>query len=307
MFWVVTITVLELSAALADGRATSPQQEQKTSARIRFDRISDEPLQRENIPAALTPAQGQLPRCEDKPKFEVIAKSAGRSEIEIQSRCRRFEPVKLTYADVGFVRVLDENGQLKFSLDCFAGDQIPVTAEFSDGTTIAQPVRTLDLDIVTKITVIWSAPVNLDLHAFEYSALPGSPDHIWAGAPRTETAARALANTPPNRGHGFLSMSSNGREPGAKVEVYTFFRNGEQKRGVISMALDYESRARDQRNPDTCGTGLYSELEYEAILLDRNRAPERMFRKFLPLDCSKKLSGINRLNHKTVPEIVIRR
>ncbi len=302
---VVTIMAFTVSTALADDRAAPFQHGQKTSARVYFDRISDKPPKRANIPAALSPAQGQLPRCEE-PKLEVTAMPAGQSEIEIQSHCRRFEPVKMTYADVGFIRVLDEDGQLKFVLDCFAGDRIPVTIQFSDGTTITQPVRAQDLDIVTKIAVIWSAPVNLDLHAFEYSALPESPDHVWAGAPRTEAEARTLTYAPPSRGHGFLSMGSNGREPGAKAEVYTFFRNREQKRGVINMALDYESRARDQRIPDTCGSGLYSELEYEAILFDRNKAPERMFRKFLPLDCSIRLSGIDRLNHKTVPEIIIR-
>lgn len=254
--------------------------------------------------ASLTPAQGLVPAC-PPPAFELTPISAGRARIVIQSECRRFETVRLRYANAEFIRAFDETGTLDFVLDCFAGDNIPATAEFEDGTTASETVRALDLDRMTKIAVLWSAPVNLDLHAFEYSALPESPDHVWAGAQRTEQdALRAVADT--KRGHGFLSTSSTGEENGSKVEVYSFFHSPDQKRGVINMALDYESRSRSQRNIDTCGSGLYSELEFEAIKLEQNQSADRMFRKFLPLNCAMTLSGIDRLNHKTVPEIVIR-
>lgn len=300
--WIIIVVAVALSSGLAVGTANSQSQKHSTSARLLFDRISSPPPETSVV---LPPADGKLPDCAP-PNITVTAMSAGRSEIKIRSICRRFEPIKLTYADVAFVRVLDQNGQFTFILDCFAGDQIPVMIEFSDGTALEQPLEALDLDVVTKVAVIWVAPVNLDLHAFEYSAVPESPDHVWAEKPRSERAARELAYSLQKRGHGFLSTSSNGREPGAKVEVYTFFRNREQKRGVINMALDYESRARDERSFETCGTGPYSELEYEAILFDRNRKSERKPRKFLAVDCSVRLSGINRLNHKTVPEIIIR-
>lgn len=254
--------------------------------------------------AALTTAQGPTPSCSTA-KVDILPRSTGRADIIIQSDCRQSEPVRLQYAGVEFVRRIDATGRLEFILDCFAGDSSDVTVVFADGSQERRRVVTSDLDRVTKLAIIWKAPVNLDLHAFEYSAPPQSPDHVWSGAPLGEQEARRkVAGT--KRGHGFLSSISDGTEPGAKLEVYTFLHAPGAQRGVISMALDYESRARPESSPDTCGTGLYAELEYEAFLLERQKAPVRLFRKFSSLNCTAKLSGIDRLNHKTVPEIILK-
>jgi hypothetical protein len=106
-----------------------------------------------------------------------------------------------------------------------------------------------------------------------------------------------------NRGHGFMTTVSNGTEPGAKLEVYTFWRQADQKNGVISMALDYESRARRPQDPDTCGNGLYSEVRYETILFDRNISIKRQFGSLGTIDCNMQLDGFARYNNKTIPEI----
>jgi hypothetical protein len=254
--------------------------------------------------AALTQAQGPVPSCPTE-RIELTPLSAGRSQIAIQSDCRKSEPVRIQYAGAEFVARIDQNGRLLFVLDCFAGDAPEISFIFADGTQDRKRAVALDLDRVTKLAVIWTAPVNLDLHAFEYSALPQSPDHIWSGAPLTENDARLKIGRT-KRGHGYLSSASDGTGPGSKLEVYTLFHAPREPRGVISMALDYESRARPEHSPDTCGTGLYAELEYEAILLERQKPPVRLFRKFSSLDCEAKLSGIDRLNHKTVPEIIIK-
>jgi hypothetical protein len=153
--------------------------------------------------------------------------------------------------------------------------------------------------------VAWSAPVNLDLHAFEYSALPGSPGHVWQGAPSSADEAKSLM-AQDKRGHGFISTASSGKEQGAKLEVYTFWQEPSQNAGVINMALDYESRASARGEAETCGTGLYSDLDYEAIILDRNRPAKRTFAKFASLDCAVKLTGTDRYSHQAVPEITIR-
>lgn len=254
--------------------------------------------------AALTTAQGQIPAC-PAARIDVLPLSAGRANIVIQSECRGTELVRLQYAGVEFLRRFDATGQLDFVLDCFAGDSSDIGIVFADGSQERRRVATSDLDRVSKVAIIWNSPVNLDLHAFEYSAAPDSPDHVWVGAPLTEQDARRKI-TATSKGHGYLSSLSDGSEPGAKLEVYTFFHAKGAQRGVISMALDYESRARSQPSPDTCGTGLYAELEYEAILLERQKAPVRLFRKFASLNCTAKLSGLDRLNHKAVPEIVIK-
>jgi hypothetical protein len=254
--------------------------------------------------AALTPAGETIPACA-APRISIVPMRAGRAELVIDSDCRRFQSVRIRYASMEFVRTVDENGRLDFILDCIAGDAAPVEFVFADGSHVAKKLTTLDLDKVTKVAVIWSAPVNLDLHAFEYAAAPQSPGHIWRGSPSSESdAAKIIAAE--KRGHGFMTVTSTGKENGTKLEVYTFWHQPGQKNGVINMALDYESRANGPRDMETCGSGLYSDLEYEAVLLDRNRPAKRFFAKFASLDCSKQLSGLDRYNHKSVPEIFIK-
>lgn len=254
--------------------------------------------------ASLTPAGEIVPSCA-APRISLIPMRAGRAELVVDSACRRFQTVRIRYAGMEFVRTVDENGRLDFILDCIAGDAVPVEFVFADGSHVAKKLTALDLDKVTKIAVIWSAPVNLDLHAFEYAAPPQSQGHIWRGSPSSETdAAKRIAAE--KRGHGFMTASSTGKENGAKLEVYTFWHHPGQKSGVINMALDYESRASGPRDLETCGAGLYSDVEYEAVVLDRNGPAKRFFAKFASLDCSMQLSGLDRYNHKTVPEIFIK-
>lgn len=255
--------------------------------------------------AALTPAQNAVPSC-PAPRIDLVPLRAGRTEIIIDSPCRKFEIVRIKYAGMEFIRPVDENGRLDFVLDCIAGDGVPVDFVFADGSSDSKKAVALDLNKVIKIAVLWSAPVNLDLHAFEYAAKPQSPEHVWAGAPSSESEALGKLGSQ-KRGHGFMSTISGGTEKGSKLEVYTFWNQPGQKSGVINMALDYESRAAPAgRDLETCGTGLYSDVEYEAVLLDRNAPAKRSFRKFSSLDCSITLSGLDRFNHKTVPEIVIK-
>lgn len=224
----------------------------------------------------------------------------------IDAPCRRFQKLRLDYAGVEFIRTINQDGRLEITLDCIGGNGASAEFIFADESRESRKISGLDLDRVTKIAVIWSAPVNLDLHAFEYSAPFQSPDHIWAGAPSSDAEARAkIANE--RRGHGFMSTVSTGAEQGVKLEVYTFWHSPGQKSGVINLALDYESRADPgKRDAETCGTGLYADLEYQAILIDRNAAPKRFYRKFASLDCSVTLSGLDRYNPQSVPEIVIR-
>jgi hypothetical protein len=235
-------------------------------------------------------------------RVDVTPLPAGLMGIAIASPCRPNQTVHVLYAGIELVHALGTSGEVRFDIDCIAGDDFPVDILFEDGSRNTLKVAALDLARVTKIAVLWRASVNLDLHAFEYAARPDSPGHIWAGAPSSAKEAEAkMAET--GRGHGFMSSVSSGGEAGTKLEVYTFLRQAEQKSGIISMALDYESRARRPQDPDTCGNGLYSEVRYETIMFDRNLSLKRQFGSLAAVDCNVQLSGLARFNNKTVPEI----
>jgi hypothetical protein len=100
-----------------------------------------------------------------------------------------------------------------------------------------------------------------------------------------------------------MSTVSDGTESGANMEVYTFWRDTRQTSGVVSLAFDYEGRWRQPQDPDTCGNGPYSEIRYEAIVLDRNTLVNRQTGVLAGVGCGVQLNGVARYNTKTLPEI----
>ena len=252
-------------------------------------------------PVTETPSLTLIATCPPA-TIDVTPLPAGMMQLAIVSPCRKQESVRTLYAGIELIHTFNQGGELKADIDCIAGDGFPLDVLFEDGSRSTVKVAALDLDHVTKVAVLWNAPVNLDLHAFEYAARPDSAGHIWAGAPSSAPDAEARV-TDTGRGHGFMSSVSDGTEAGTKLEVYTFWRQADQKNGVISMALDYESRARRPQDLDTCGNGLYSEVRYETVLFDRNISIKRQFGNLGAIDCNVQLSGLARYNNKTIPEI----
>ena len=70
---------------------------------------------------------------------------------------------------------------------------------------------------LSKVTIVWSGAVDLDLHAFEYSAAFGGPGHVWSEQPRSLGEVTAERD---GRGHGFLSTASAGGEIGSPIGAY---------------------------------------------------------------------------------------
>ncbi|MES1179927.1 MAG: hypothetical protein ABUL43_01895, partial [Hyphomicrobium sp.] len=194
-------------------------------------------------------------------------------------------------------------GSTQFVVDMFLGADAETSIAFNDGKR--QPARLApgDLDQVTKVAVVWNAPVNLDLHAFEYAAAAGEPGDVWSGAPRDASSASALV-TQDGRGHGFMSSTNDGKGVGPKAEVFTFLRSRQQKRGAVAMALDYETRGSDPAG-DTCGNGQYAQVSIEVIVREAGGAMSRQDGIIPALTCGKPLSTDARYQTGVVPDIRI--
>ena len=95
--------------------------------------------------------------------------------LRITAACHPNETVQISYAGAEFLRKLNAWGALDFTLDCFAGTSSVVDVRFGDNTRKTIPVVARDLDKVSKIAVLWRAPVNLDLHVFEYAGVTARP------------------------------------------------------------------------------------------------------------------------------------
>ena len=124
------------------------------------------------------------------PATKATALEAGRMRVVVTSSCRAGQEIAWTYGGAEFQTTLDGQGRQEFIVDAFAGISTPVEIKFTDDTLISLPVEALGLDRLAKIAVIWRAPVELGLHAFEYAALPGDTGHISAATPSSLVNAR---------------------------------------------------------------------------------------------------------------------
>lgn len=208
--------------------------------------------------------------------------------VRVGTPCRADQIIKFGYGDANVVRKLDSAGRLELTLDLFAGTSSPIAIVFEDGSSRELPARASDLDKLEKIALIWRAPVDLDLHAFEYGASFGQPGHVWSHSPSSALAAREqVAAT--RRGRGFLSRADSGEGTGDKIEVYTFIRHHDQPAGVVSIAIDYASRG-DAAKGAACGAGPVAEVKFETVVSSGGRVA-REAGIITPVACGAALSA----------------
>lgn len=223
--------------------------------------------------------------------IQSSAMAGGRSRLKVLSPCRKEEAVTLKYAGLSNTGRLDENGQRDFVVDLFAGDHTVVEFIFADGSRTARLPISNDLVRLSKVAVVWRGPVNLDLHAFEYSSRIGGRGHIWAGSPSSFEIADAASGN--RKGQGFLSSQSAGAEDGDHVEVYTFVIAEGQRTGVIETAIHYATRGAIPHG-DTCDGRRHASVTFSVFLSSRGQLLEKVTRQFSSVPCGVALTG-NRL------------
>ena len=240
------------------------------------------------------------PTC-GQPEIATEPVDGGLMRVQMTSVCRANQDVQLSYGGAVLIRRLDAAGKLDFTLDCFAGSQSELIVTFADGTRNLQAVTAKDLDKVSKTAVIWSAPVNLDVHAFEYSALFGKPGHVWQRATSTLVAAREIALAG-QRGRGYLSTSDDGRTLGDKLEVYTFIHHDQQISGNIAIGLDYETRG-ENPSDSTCGSGAFAEVRYQVVTYRQGGQIARESGVFSAAACGQRLGPQVRFDPLLLPAL----
>lgn len=231
------------------------------------------------------------------------AQPAGRLEIKLRSPCLAGRPVTFTYAGHGFVRTLDNAGNLTFMLDMFEGSA-PLSLKLEDGSTTNIDTSAVNFAQVSKVAVLWSPPVNLDLHAFEYLAPRDGPGHVWSKSPASFEAAITAAREGA-RGRGFLSTADTGDGTGLHAEVYTFLHNKNQRQGAITLVLDYETRG-DMPSGEHCGQGKLASIEALVVRLRPGGGVEKETVRMSSAPCGQKLPDAKRFNSDTLSDLLAR-
>ncbi len=220
------------------------------------------------------------------------------------SQCRAGQLVSFAYSGATFMSQLNEQGRSEFVLDCFAGSAAPITIAFEDSTSVIRQPVTDDMTTLSKVAIVWTSSVDLDLHAFEYAAPRNGEGHVWSGGPSSLAEAMASARRD-GRGRGFLSTASAGHEIGMNVEVYTFIHLPRERAGGVKLAVDFASRG-DRADGEYCGNGRFAELPFKAFILERDRMPRQLDLAFASVPCGTELSEAARFNSRLIPELLIR-
>ncbi len=214
------------------------------------------------------PIMEEKKECHDKPIIKLTPLPAGQSKISINARCWKRQTINIEYAGIKIEQQLNDDGNLNYILDCFAGDKAPVTFYFDDNLKVTRKPVAHDLDTITKVAVIWKGSANLDLHAFEYMATAGKDGHVWESNPSSFKKAKYKTRQT-GQGHGFISSSENFGSRKQKIEVYTFVNAKNQKHGVVQLALDYKLRG-NNLHQITCQSQGDITIDYTTTVLVRN-------------------------------------
>ena len=298
---------LQEPQVLQDARALVPAQPNAAVAPVpQVPQISDRPSRA--VTAARAPLPAGLPATGAGCAAPVIATTAldsGRMRLLLKSECRAHQDVQLAYGGATLIRRLDAAGQLDFTLDAFAGTTSALDVTLADGRRESVPVVANDLDRLAKVAVIWRAPVNLDLHAFEYASPFGQAGHVWERKPVTPVAAQEIMRAG-RRGRGFLSSHDDGRSVGDKLEVYTFFHHDEQVTGVVELSVDYETRG-ELPSGATCGSGAYAEVTYQFSIRNRQGPLTRESGVLAAAPCGVRVAPEIRFDPLLLPALRVRK
>lgn len=232
------------------------------------------------------------------------AMSGGRMAIAIRSACRAGQPVTIAYGGADIVKTLDKEGRLDWVLDCFAGSETPTEVRFTDGGRRSVAITTKDLERVSKVAVLWKAPVDLDLNAFEYAAQPGERGHVSAANPSSaESVEKEVQGG--HRGRGFLSVTDRPQGAGDRIEVYTFVHAVGQSSGLVPLALDYASRGGVANEP-MCGKGALAEIPFRVVTRLRNGEISRQTGLIASAACGARIDAAARFNTSILPPLSLR-
>jgi hypothetical protein len=252
------------------------------------------------VPAPPVSSQAEVTPCQ-QPTVEIAPRIGGQLQFKIQSPCRKGELVLGRYGEFVIVERFDGNGNLTLPLDCFLGDQ-EIELTFSNKWRITNHSCSPIEQALTKVAIVWHDRINLDLHAFEYAAPPGSEYDRSARNPGSYETARSEYFRS-GRSHGFMSTVSDGQQLGHNVEVYTLLHHQAEQRGLIAMTVSLG--AHDSAvSRESCSNSSRDQLhiDLDVYVLEHGTKLRNYDRTFVAQPCS---DAAARFVTSLVPNILV--
>lgn len=235
------------------------------------------------------------------PTIEVAPQTGGQRQFKIQSPCRKGELVIGRYGGFIIMERFDGNGNLAFQLDCFQGDREVDLTFMNNWRTTNRSCSAVEVAL-TKVAIVWRDRVDLDLHALEYAAPPGSDYDRAAGNPGSYRTAQS-DHLHSGRSRGFMSTVSDGQQLGHNVEVYTLVRHPAEPRGLIAMAVGLGSHS-NAVGGELCHNARREPLrvDLDVYVLEQGTNLRRYERAFAAQPCD---GTVTRFVTNLVPHIVL--
>jgi hypothetical protein len=211
------------------------------------------------------------------PALILDIKPAGLTEVIVDSPCHARTVAELSYDGLRFGVALDAAGAGTVAAVGFqqASDAV---LRFAGGETIGFNIPFADTERMERVVLAWEMPVDLDLHAFEFGALPRSADHVRPDQPRSYGDVR-------RRGGGYLLEYLPVGGVGQSVSVYTYWQRHGSRSGVVKLKVDFASRVGRER-PDTCSGGALAEPDFTVLRSVAGRLERPRRRRLASLDCA---------------------
>ena len=251
-------------------------------------------------PAAATVAALPPPAapCIVLPALTLDIQPAGITQVIIDSPCHANTAAELAYETLHFGIALDANGSGSIAAVGFqqASD---ATLHFDDGAGIAFNIPFIDTQKMDRVALVWDLPVKLELNAFEFGAVPGSPGHIRANNPRAHRDVR-------RHGGGYLLGYQPVYGIGDSVEVYTYWHRNGGKAGVVRLKLGVDSREGVAGSP-ICGDDARARSDFTILRSIAGRVERPQFRRLAPIDCTTVADMANRYISDAVDDLIVLR
>ncbi len=182
----------------------------------------------ETAPAPVTSAA----QCDAE--FTVTALPGAELEANLNVPCKPNEMFTVVHETLAFSAMTDAAGTASFIVPAFAADA-QVSVLFATGRPISASTSVSGMSRITRVAIVWEAPVDLNLRAREFGAQPGSEGDIWQENQLDYRAARRTGGGY----HTYLGLDP--LTSGSKAEVYTLLRGGRTPEGFIEMSLEVAS------------------------------------------------------------------
>jgi len=234
--------------------------------------------------------------CVVPPALILDIKPAGLTEVIIDSPCHAGTVAELSYDGLRFGVALDAAGAGTVAAVGFqqASDAV---LRFAGGKTIDFNIPFADTERMTRVALAWELPVDLDLHAFEFGALPRSDGHVRPDQPRSYGDVR-------RRGGGYLLEYQPVGGIGQSVSVYTYWRRYGGRTGVVKLKVDFASRnGRDV--PDTCSGGALAEPDFTVLRSVAGKLERPRRRRLASLDCAAIAGTADRYIGDAVDDMIV--